>query len=30
VKHEMIHALEFSVPLDVGMGVGSNWVEAKE
>lgn len=30
VKHEMIHALEFSVPLDVGLGVGTDWIHAKE
>lgn len=30
VKHEMIHALEFAVPLDVGLGVGTDWINAKE
>jgi DNA polymerase I len=30
VKHEMIHAHEFKVPLDVDIGIGSDWIAAKE
>ena len=28
VRREMTTALDFGVPLDVGIGVGSNWLEA--
>lgn len=28
VKREMTTALDFGVPLDVGIGVGTNWLEA--
>jgi len=28
VKREMTSAMDFGVPLDVGIGVGSNWLDA--
>ena len=28
VRREMTGALDFGVPLDVGIGVGSNWLDA--
>jgi DNA polymerase-1 len=28
VRHEMMHAMEFSIPLEVGIGHGNNWLEA--
>ena len=28
VTREMTTALDFGVPLDVGIGVGSNWLDA--
>jgi len=30
VRHEMVHALKFDVPLEVGMGVGTDWINAKD
>ena len=28
VRREMTTALDFGVPLDVGIGVGANWLDA--
>jgi DNA polymerase I len=28
VRHEMMHAMEFSIPLEVGIGHGNTWLEA--
>lgn len=28
VRHEMIHAYDFGVPLEVSLGVGQNWLDA--
>ena len=28
VRREMIGAIDFGVPLDVGIGVGKNWLDA--
>ena len=28
IKHEMENAFELSVPLDVEIGIGNNWLEA--
>jgi DNA polymerase-1 len=28
VRREMTTALDFSVPLEVGIGIGDNWLEA--
>jgi DNA polymerase-1 len=28
IKHEMEHAFTLSVPLEVEMGTGKNWLEA--
>ncbi len=28
VEHLMMHALELEVPMEIGMGVGNNWLEA--
>ena len=28
VRREMTTAIDFGVPLDVGIGVGQNWLEA--
>ncbi len=28
IKEKMIHAIEFNVPIEVGVGVGTNWLDA--
>ncbi|MEI7803472.1 MAG: DNA polymerase [Bacteroidota bacterium] len=28
IKDKMIHAIELNVPIEVGVGVGTNWLDA--
>jgi len=28
VRHEMMHAMDFSIPLEVGIGHGNTWLAA--
>ena len=28
IKDKMIHAIELNVPIEVGVGIGENWLDA--